>query len=372
MASGNYTATNANGVEYALTYHSGVLGLGANYDLTITYPAGGGPPKTITGIPAGNVLTTSGGTLTIASVLLGARYVIPPGVTSSVDITVALADLTPNTIYVGGTATIDSTVSVLAGLTVYVDGGSATAAGGVVAGALSGLTVDLDNGGTFSNGTALISLLNGTTINFGPKGGTFIANGGGAAINLSGLTINGFSNATDKIEFENLAAPVDHYSVSTSGSSQTITLYGADGASLGSVAVAGTTFPTGTVHQGESGPLTLSESGTTVTLDAAASVLTCFLTGTRIRTPQGDANIEALTIGDLVLTADGRALPVRWLGMSRVATRFADPLRVLPIRIAAGALGGSLPVRDLLVSPNHGVTGRFVQNCTLSRQSAGM
>jgi hypothetical protein len=46
-------------------------------------------------------------------------------------------------------------------------------------------------------------------------------------------------------------------------------------------------------------------------------------------------------------------MPVRWIGRNTVSTRFADPLRVLPIRIRAGALGEALPERDLLVSPEH-------------------
>jgi hypothetical protein len=79
----------------------------------------------------------------------------------------------------------------------------------------------------------------------------------------------------------------------------------------------------------------------------------CFYPGTRIATPSGEVAVEALTAGDLVLTSEGEAAPVRWMGRQTVSTRFSDPLRVLPIRIRAGALGQGLPVRDLLVSPDH-------------------
>ncbi|WP_296707698.1 Hint domain-containing protein [Rhodoblastus sp.] len=79
----------------------------------------------------------------------------------------------------------------------------------------------------------------------------------------------------------------------------------------------------------------------------------CFYPGTRIATPAGDVPVEALAAGDLVLTSEGEAAPVRWMGRQTVSTRFSDPLRVLPIRICAGALGEGLPVRDLLVSPDH-------------------
>ncbi|MBU6448090.1 MAG: Hint domain-containing protein, partial [Rhodospirillales bacterium] len=46
---------------------------------------------------------------------------------------------------------------------------------------------------------------------------------------------------------------------------------------------------------------------------------------------------------------------VRWIGRRIVSPRFADPLRALPVRIRAGALGSNLPSRDLLISPDHAV-----------------
>ena len=52
---------------------------------------------------------------------------------------------------------------------------------------------------------------------------------------------------------------------------------------------------------------------------------------------------------------DSQSLPVRWIGVNTVSTRFADPLRVLPIRIKAGALAENVPSRDLLLSPCHAV-----------------
>ena len=43
--------------------------------------------------------------------------------------------------------------------------------------------------------------------------------------------------------------------------------------------------------------------------------------------------METLAAGDLVMTIDGRAEPVIWLGLQTVSRTFADPMRVLPIRI---------------------------------------
>ena len=81
----------------------------------------------------------------------------------------------------------------------------------------------------------------------------------------------------------------------------------------------------------------------------------CFFAGTLIGTAEGQRPVEALQPGDLVRTADGSLRPVRWIGRNAVSRRFADPLRVLPIRIGAGALAEGVPSRDLLVSPSHAV-----------------
>ncbi len=80
---------------------------------------------------------------------------------------------------------------------------------------------------------------------------------------------------------------------------------------------------------------------------------TCFYAGTRIATPTGEVAVETLRPGDLVLTADGRAMRVNWLGRQTVSLVFASKLSALPIRIKAGAFDEGTPARDLLVSPEH-------------------
>ncbi|MDD2795644.1 Hint domain-containing protein [Acidocella sp.] len=93
----------------------------------------------------------------------------------------------------------------------------------------------------------------------------------------------------------------------------------------------------------------------------------CFYPGTMIATPDGEKAVETLQAGDLVLTADGKSAPVRWMGRQTVSTSFADPLRVLPIHIKAGALAEGVPARDLLVSPDHAllVDGVLIQAAAL-------
>ncbi|CAH0207331.1 Hint domain-containing protein [Roseomonas sp. CECT 9278] len=81
----------------------------------------------------------------------------------------------------------------------------------------------------------------------------------------------------------------------------------------------------------------------------------CFLQGTLIRTPEGERAVEALRIGDLVTTADGRAVPVLFIGTQTIHARFASPEASRPIRVAAGALDAGVPSRDLWVSPHHAI-----------------
>ena len=79
-----------------------------------------------------------------------------------------------------------------------------------------------------------------------------------------------------------------------------------------------------------------------------ATSVPCFVAGTLIATPEGDRCAERLLPGDLVMTKDEGAQPLRWIGSRRVAAvgDFA------PIHIRANTLGQH---RDLLVSPLHRV-----------------
>lgn len=128
---------------------------------------------------------------------------------------------------------------------------------------------------------------------------------------------------------------------------------------------------------------TLFTNDTTLSMDDEVPFDTdplpvCFLAGTAIATPSGPVPVERLAIGDLVLTSGGLSRRVRWIGRQTCHTRFGDPLRVLPVAIAAGALGAGLPYRELRLSPDHALlvdgvlvqAGALVNGTTVTRLGA--
>jgi hypothetical protein len=74
----------------------------------------------------------------------------------------------------------------------------------------------------------------------------------------------------------------------------------------------------------------------------------CFVAGSRILTPAGEVPVEDLQPGDLVITHDDGAQPLRWVGRRQVPAE-GD---MAPICIRAGTFGDH---RDLMVSPLHRV-----------------
>jgi autotransporter passenger strand-loop-strand repeat protein len=128
---------------------------------------------------------------------------------------------------------------------------------------------------------------------------------------------------------------------------------------------------TATAHSYASGAgLVLSGGAETVTIDLignytgdpfqvsntanGAEVMLCYLHGTRIITPTGQAAVEDLRIGDAVVTRFGGIQSIKWLGRQAYAPRFiANNPEKWPVCIHAGALGNGMPSRDLYVSPGH-------------------
>ena len=80
----------------------------------------------------------------------------------------------------------------------------------------------------------------------------------------------------------------------------------------------------------------------------------CYCRGTLIATDRGEVPVEALAVGDKVVTAAGVGRMIKWIGRRSYGGRFVLGRRdILPICIKAGALADNVPGRDLWISPNH-------------------
>lgn len=87
----------------------------------------------------------------------------------------------------------------------------------------------------------------------------------------------------------------------------------------------------------------------------AENTIICFAKGTLIATATGEVAVERLRIGNVLRTAMGHGVAVRWIGRQTVATRFRPAERLGLVRFAAGSLGEDLPHTDLTVTADHGM-----------------
>jgi hypothetical protein len=123
-------------------------------------------------------------------------------------------------------------------------------------------------------------------------------------------------------------------------------------------------------------PTTLGAFSVTITLDATDSVIgalpqetlvvagtvvaplvPCFAAGTRIATERGEVAIEEICVGDMVRVLLGEEFAkVIWVGRREVdCTNHAQPRKVWPVQVAAGAFGPGRPHTDLFLSPDHAI-----------------
>ena len=327
--SGTAIGTHVSGNNASFLERTGSIAQG-----TFVYAGGNegvqaGAVSTGTIISAGGFQQVNGGAAFSASVQSGGVEKIFQGVASN---TVVSNGGTED--LVGGSSVL---ATVLSGGFLYVSSGAtAVAIDTTLSGGTEYLQVGTDSAGTIDAGGTLI-VLNGndtassTLVN---SGGVLVISAGGSAVSAtvsaggaidmaflpySGATTATFNSGTNLL------------TVTEGGTSATLTLAGS--------------------YAGEAFTLTSGAAGGTL-----ITVTPCFATGTRIATPDGATAIEALSVGDKVLNAEGEALAIKWLGHRQVnCAAHPSPEDVWPVRIRADAFAAGQPSRDLLVSPEHAI-----------------
>ena len=178
----------------------------------------------------------------------------------------------------------------------------------------------------------------------------------GSVAGFGGVTVAGFT-AHDKFDLTDLAFNAGDR-VDLNRMTDVLTVRDSGGTVLATIQLAGD-FSGDFFHLSNDG-----HGHTLMTEDTTP----CFCRGTRIRTPGGDRPVETLRIGDLVTTAGGEALALKWIGRRSYRDWLAmgNP-HVQPILFKAGALAERVPARDLYVSPEHAmfVDGMLVPACHL-------
>ncbi|MCB8877104.1 Hint domain-containing protein [Acidisoma silvae] len=303
----------------------------------------------------GTLTVNAGGTIVSATIQSGGSVVVN-GTDSGTVISAGGNELlvgSANGDQIYGTQTVSGTAPVATGETVFAGGViDVTLKGAVLSNTvLSGGTLEI-NGNAAATGTTVIT--DGGVIDLqSPKAnmsGSLVFSGSGtlqetavtsATFGLTNAVISGFgtgdsidltqfgsgSTASFAVVSGNVVATV------TSGTgSETFTFAGTDLASSLSL---------------------VSDGGTGEEIVFTAP---CFAAGTEILTDRGAVTVQALAVGDRVVTVSGGLQPITWIGHRQVTiSRHAEPEKVLPVRIAADAFGASIPARDLYLSPDHAV-----------------
>jgi len=301
----NVTITDPNGAQDTLSIS--VTG-GDGGTLTI-----GGPYGTV-----GNTYEISGtaGALTteLRNDVFFTPNAPPEGQTSTVTLTLSDQSMA----YVGP-STMDSNTSVIAGTTTVSTGPS-------ISGTQANQTtinespIDPFSGVTISDGPDAEDIL---IITLTGEGGTLTgaAPSGPTEYFLQG-TAQEITQALDLVSFTPNAGPVDQ--------------------------VSPTFF---TLQDNSNDSITTVTDSTTSVLDVNTGL--CFLRGTQILCPAGQVPVQALAIGDLVLTLSGEARAIAWIGKGRVLATRGRRNAATPVIVGKSAFSDNVPNHDLRVTKGH-------------------
>lgn len=322
----------------ATNWSQGIVGGNNGHPVQIP---GGSTIKVTSNLTLANLETTGTGAVTLTgsfslgistSLVLdaGTSFVLPSGTAVSLSANISMSGSGTATLS-GGVYSSTNNIQVAGNQTLIISGGATvsvndTASSGTIE--LNGASLTLKSASTVS-----------ATIAFAPVSAGGTGNSLTVPSYAHSLTITGFSYGD---------------SISTGGATLELVATGV-GKPYKLETTSGTVIGTVTLAAGTPGAGGAPVGSTPITLDnsSGSNTYPCFYPGTMLATAEGEVAVEHVTIGMLLKTVSGALKPVRWVGWSEVSTVFADPLRVLPIRIQAGALAEGVPARDLLVSPDH-------------------
>lgn len=296
------------------------------------------------------IIVSSGGVASLASSISNSAYTVSAGglisagastVYGGVGTSTNVAALTGiwsavlvdgTTVYQSATGTSVTTVSGPIALDdnaiLYVTNG-ATASGIEDAGGALGY-IYVNSGGTLADSKITYDLV---TVYAGGKttGNTFAGYAGSYVANF-GSSIN------DTYSTEGPSASYAYFYSGASISGATVN----KGASLN--AYVGSTLD----------KITVSSGGTVTT------GVTCFLSGSMIRTPVGDVAIEKIKIGDEVSVFDWKnnaqiTSQVVWIGIQelKVNSNVCEQEAGFPVRVLRNAIADGVPYKDMLITPEH-------------------
>lgn len=84
-----------------------------------------------------------------------------------------------------------------------------------------------------------------------------------------------------------------------------------------------------------------------------ADNIPCFLAGSRILTDRGEIPVEALSVGDRVVTISGALAPIVWIGRGLKLITPGQRSDATPVLVRRGAFAPGVPHRDLRVTKGH-------------------
>nr|WP_298794487.1 Hint domain-containing protein [uncultured Acetobacter sp.] len=334
---------------------SGVFASGTNFNTQGTIEVDGGTvidPVThdygnvtlITGTvqnlsATGGGITMTGGTLSGGTFQSGATMTVSAGAVSGA-------------INIGNNGHADVSGGTVSDIAI-ASGGSGSVTGGSVADVTvsSGGTVNFNSAATLTDTLTLSS--GGTASITGTTGGTVdLASGYTSGLTITGINIGDNTTVSANITGWTKDSQIDLQYVTFDGIDKT-PAYSNDGNSVTITLANGNTVTLNIPGVEKTGFNILNDN-------QGGTIITCFLAGSMIRTPDGDVAVEDIQIGDDVVTFDWKnktdvTLPVVWVGKARCNVRphLADDEAGWPVRVLKNAIADGVPYKDMLVTAEH-------------------